>query len=405
MTRVIHTGDTHIGYRQYHSIERREDFLRAFQQVIEDAIRMDVAAVVHAGDLFHDLRPDLEDLLETLSVLRRLEAADIPFLAIVGNHERTRERQWLDLFEQLGLAIRLGSKGNRVGDVTFYGLDYVPRSQREALTYEFEPPESEFSSLVAHGLFEPFEGANWDTEELLGRASVNFDAMLLGDNHIAGQNRVGDTVVTYCGSTERTSAAEEEARGYNVVTFDDRVQVTRRSLDDTREFAFVDIDLAPGEGLDRIRDRIGERDVEDAVLVVRIDGEGESIPPAAVEELALAEGALLARVVDRREFEEHTETQVSFADPALAIEERLRDLPLSEAGTRVESILRDDGVADSNVRDRITETVSALLEEEGVSAFDPPEERDESEDSIEQQVTEPDEQTDGDGQRSITEFR
>jgi DNA repair exonuclease SbcCD nuclease subunit len=30
MTRVIHTGDTHIGYSQYHSPVRRQDFLDAF---------------------------------------------------------------------------------------------------------------------------------------------------------------------------------------------------------------------------------------------------------------------------------------------------------------------------------------------------------------------------------------
>jgi muconate cycloisomerase len=39
MTRVIHTGDTHLGYRQYHSPERRRDFLDAFRQVVEDGIR------------------------------------------------------------------------------------------------------------------------------------------------------------------------------------------------------------------------------------------------------------------------------------------------------------------------------------------------------------------------------
>ena len=58
MTRVIHTGDTHLGYQQYHEPIRREDFLAAFRQVIEDAVAEDVDAVVHAGDLFRRaLRP------------------------------------------------------------------------------------------------------------------------------------------------------------------------------------------------------------------------------------------------------------------------------------------------------------------------------------------------------------
>ena len=38
MTRVIHTGDTHIGYRQYNAPERRRDFLEAFRSVVSDAV-------------------------------------------------------------------------------------------------------------------------------------------------------------------------------------------------------------------------------------------------------------------------------------------------------------------------------------------------------------------------------
>ena len=71
MTRVLHTGDTHIGYQQYHSPERRADFLSAFETVIDDAVEMDVDAVVHAGDLFHDRRPDLPELMGTLSATCR----------------------------------------------------------------------------------------------------------------------------------------------------------------------------------------------------------------------------------------------------------------------------------------------------------------------------------------------
>lgn len=90
MTRVIHTGDTYIGYQQYHQPERREDFLRAFEQVIEDAIDDDVDAVVHAGDLFDDRQPALEDIQGVLDCLRELAAATIPFLAVVGNYELKR---------------------------------------------------------------------------------------------------------------------------------------------------------------------------------------------------------------------------------------------------------------------------------------------------------------------------
>ncbi|MDD4248839.1 MAG: metallophosphoesterase, partial [Methanosarcina sp.] len=59
-TRILHTADTHLGYRQYHNEVRRQDFFKAFEVVIQDAVDMQVDAVVHAGDLFDSRNPTLE---------------------------------------------------------------------------------------------------------------------------------------------------------------------------------------------------------------------------------------------------------------------------------------------------------------------------------------------------------
>jgi DNA repair exonuclease SbcCD nuclease subunit len=368
MTRVIHTADTHIGYRQYHSPERRRDFLDAFERVVEDAVEEDVDAVVHAGDIFHDRRPDLPDLLGTIGALRQLAAADVPFLAVVGNHEDKREAQWLDLFEELGLATRLDAEGVAVGNVTFSGLDYVPASRRDDLEFAFADPDTDHAALVAHGMFEPLApavaGDHWDTAALLDAATVDFDALLLGDNHHPDTARVEDAWVTYPGSTERVSAAEEADRGYNLVTFAEEVDVARRGLP-TREFAFVDVDLREGEGVDVVRERVREHDLADAVVYVRVGGDGEPFPPAAVEEFAAERGALVARVNDRRDVEDpDADLDVSFADPDEAVRERVREMGLTSAAREVDETVRESGLADSNVREAVRDRVEELLEED-----------------------------------------
>lgn len=364
MTRVIHTGDTHIGYRQYHSAERRADFLAAFQQVAADAMEEDVDALVHAGDLFHDRRPDIGDLLGTLDVLRDLNAADVPFLAIVGNHEGTREGQWLDLFSRMGLATRLDDEGVEIGETTFYGLDHVPVSKRDQLEYDFAPPGTDHAALVAHGLFEPFPYADWDTEELLERSPVEFDAMLLGDNHQPDRAELGGTWVTYCGSTERVSAAERDDRGYNLVDFaEGEAHISRRGLD-TREFVFVDIELTGGEGSNRVLERVGQHDLEGRVVIVTIEGEGESVTPAEVESFARERGALVARVNDKREIEESASFDVSFSDPDTAVRARLNEIGLSGAASEIDETVRASKVADSNVRGAVEGRVRSLIEEE-----------------------------------------
>jgi len=374
VTRIVHTGDTHVGYRQYHSPERRRDFLDAFEQVIADAVDDDIDAVVHAGDLFHDRRPELPDLMGVLSVLRELDAAGVPLLAVVGNHESTRGGQWLDLFESLGLATRLGAEPTVVGETAFYGLDHVPPSQREDLDYEFDSHDADSAALVAHGLFTPFAHGDWDTETVLQASTVGFDAVLLGDNHTPDTAEVDGTWVTYCGSTERASASERDGRGYNIVTFDTdgdaadgtggqtTVDIRRRALD-TREFVFVDAELGPGEGAERVRDRLASHDLGGTVVLVDITGEGEPVTPAEIESFATERGALVARVRDRREIEtEAAEVSVDFADPDRAVRERLTEVELSGAAREIDDLVRDDAVVDSNLRDRVTDRVRDRLD-------------------------------------------
>jgi DNA repair exonuclease SbcCD nuclease subunit len=366
MTRVLHTGDTHLGYRQYHRPERREDFLDAFRRVAEDAVEGDVDAVVHAGDLFHDRRPGLPDLLGTLDVLETLEAAGVPFLAIVGNHETKRDAQWLDLFEAMGLATRLDDEPVVVGDTAFYGLDFVPRAQREALEYEFEPHDADHAALVSHGLFQPlvpdYGNVEWDAGEVLRESNVEFHAMLLGDEHAHRKQEVEGAWVTYCGSTERASAGEREDRGYNLVEFDGSVHVTRRGIE-TREFVFVDLELAEGEGFERVRERLREHELTDAVVHVSLDGDGEDVSAARIESFTAEEGALVARVNDRREVSDEADLEVAFADPDEAVRERVRDLGLSDAARELDGTIRASEVADSNVADEVERRVEELLDE------------------------------------------
>ena len=371
MTRVIHTGDTHIGYRQYHSPERRQDFLDAFEAVIDDAIDDGVDAVIHAGDLFHDRRPELRDLLGTLSILRRLDDAGIAFLAVVGNHESTRSGQWLDLFERLGLATRLGPEPIELGEVAFYGLDHVPESRRDELTYQFDPSDAAHDVLVSHGLFTPFAHANWDTEHVLEASTVPFDAVLLGDNHAPGIETVDDTWVTYCGSTERASASERDPRGYNIIEFSEQIDIRRRSID-TRPFVFIDAELGESEGPAIVRERLRQHDVTDAVVIVKLTGEGEPVTPAEIEAEALDRGALVARVSDDRNRGANAAADlgVEFADPDATVDEAIADMGLSTAGEAIDELVRTETIADTNIRERTKQHVTELLEE-GFEAFEP----------------------------------
>ena len=243
--RILHTADTHLGYTQYYSEVRRKDFFKAFEIVINDAIDMQVDAVVHAGDLFDSRNPTLEDILETISILFKLKACEIPFFGIVGNHESKQNKQWLDLFEKMELAIRLSKKPQILRGIAIYGIDSVPRSKIPLFDYYgFEAPDSSLPEnckklLVMHQIIQPFPYAEWDCVEVLNKLPFKIDAILLGDYHKYEKIKVGDTWVTYSGSTERNSTSEEGSRSYNIITLsDERLEISRRTIP-TRKFLFI----------------------------------------------------------------------------------------------------------------------------------------------------------------------
>jgi DNA repair exonuclease SbcCD nuclease subunit len=345
--------------------ERREDFAAAFGEVITAAIDHEVDAVIHAGDLFHTSRPGITAIQTVLTELQRLRDVDIPFLLIVGNHERTHDRNWVELLEEVGLATRLGSEGVQIADTTVYGLDYVPPGQRDDLDYEFSPPATERTVLVGHGLFTPFGHADWDAERILAQSRVAFDLMLVGDDHNAGHAFVGSesidpnesdetdeqtitenpaekfeidrqVPISYAGSTERTAADQRQPRTYSLVNIppDDDIDpsehIDRKEIESAREFVYVDIDLHRGDGIDTVKQAIREEvtTLDGAVLKITLmaaeddpptpeltdDGTEpaedeadepavhERIPEGPIENVGDELGALITRVSDRRDF-------------------------------------------------------------------------------------------------------
>ena len=373
--RILHTADTHLGYRQYHSDVRRQDFFSAFETVIKDAIEMQVDAVVHAGDLFDSRNPTLEDLLDTINILSRLKAAGIPFLAIVGNHESKQNTQWLDLFEEMGIACRLGKKPCMVGEAAIYGIDSVPKSKIPTFDYsDFEVPENlpgdGKNLLVMHQIMHPFPYGEWSCEEVLENLPFRTDALLLGDYHKYEKINVGDTWVTYPGSTERNSASESEPRSYNIITLSKAgLEISRRTIP-TRDFLFIPVNLngqeKPYEQIFAAVDEYQET-LPDSVVFLEISGDTTSVLSfSEIEEYLLNKGALVPRVRDLRIKEAVPEEvlKVSFSDPDHAVAEEIKRMSLTDGGLIVDEIVRNPNVVRSRVdeetENRLVELISAI---------------------------------------------
>ncbi len=115
----LHMADCHLGHRQYNSKDRQNDFTRAYLDIIQAAIDHKVDFVVLAGDLFEKRAIDALTLNHAIIGLERLKKADIPCIAVEGNHELAYYRDsigWMHFLAERELLMLLNPQfdGGRV---------------------------------------------------------------------------------------------------------------------------------------------------------------------------------------------------------------------------------------------------------------------------------------------------
>ena len=158
--RFLHIADCHLGYWQYNERERYNDFGRAFIEVIEVALRERVDFVLLAGDLFHKRSIEALTLNQAMSGLERLRAANIPCIAVEGNHELAYHDERLGWVQMLSMRqllilldspvvageVRLSAYSNRKGSY----IEPVPGLRVHGLRY---------SGAVTHKIVEGYAAA------------------------------------------------------------------------------------------------------------------------------------------------------------------------------------------------------------------------------------------------------
>jgi hypothetical protein len=245
-------------------------------------------------------------------------------------------------------------------------------------------------------------GSNTETSQQTTESGTDPDSEQATDT-VSARERIP---LSYAGSTERTKADQRDPRTYSLVTVppeggvDPQEHIDRQVIESAREFVYVDVPLHRGDGIETVEQTIrAEVDrLDEAVLKVTLmaaeegppvpdstEGTGdaanddtselavhEQVPVGPLENLGTELGALVTRVSDRRDLlEDEREYQaVEFADVDAAVEERRRDIVVTEAADQfLEMAMNTDQVTDSSMADTAQETVKALLERESPESF------------------------------------
>lgn len=368
-TQILHISDTHLGKSQYRSEDRLNDYADAFEESVDRAIELEVEAVLHTGDLFDAPTPNVPVVNRCLDIIKKLDEAGIPFLGIVGNHERKRDEQWLDLVDRFDMVERLDKTPRYIGTgddrMAIYGIDAVRRPEWESTDFSLDKPDgTAFTLLSMHELLSPpvpEHMAHYKTQDVLDRLGWSIDALALGDYHEPSRELIDETVVWYPGSTEKTARDESEEHYVNLLTVENKeLTISKERLDTPRLFVEFTIEFADDDGLQHARKTVQKFDFDgengkQAVAVAVLSGEQTGVTPKDVHALLDTHGAAVTKVVDNRGLIDTDDVEVESVEMSKMdglIDDSVEDLDLSETSTELEHLVRDGDIAKSNIRDK-----------------------------------------------------
>ena len=291
----VHVADVHLGYEQYNLSERREDFDRAFTEVVDRTIELKPNFMIISGDLFHHARPLNITLERAIRNFRRIRDAGIPILAVDGSHDSAPNvvtGTILNPLDSAGLIYYLPRHEGACWESDYCYVYGVPNFRTRDKTerrlpafYENKKPtprESSFNIFVFHMALDVPEITSI-YPKMAAEASPNlipdgFDYYAGGHIHVPIHVPFKNGTLAYSGSTETVSYEDAYAdKGFYYVEVNQNgdVEVNHIKLESPRKFKILDknfSDLSPQEITDLTVKVIKEADEEGIVIVPVLRG-------------------------------------------------------------------------------------------------------------------------------------
>jgi DNA repair protein SbcD/Mre11 len=263
---VSHISDIHLGYAQFNLQEREEVLYDVFEESIDKSIHEHVEAIILAGDIFHNPKPNGAAIIKLARELKKLKEKSIPVFFILGEHDisRTNDVPLLFLFHNLGLAKRLTPDSPvQIKDLLIYGFNKERRSNIDnGLLKPFKKLEKIIKTdenknkkkiLVLHqGLsdFNKFAGEIFASDLPLG---FNYYAMGHYHDHIQKNfSELENSLVAYPGSLDlgHNESISEVEKGFLIVDLSTSpehvttqwIKMEKRRLQQSHSLNYNDLD-------------------------------------------------------------------------------------------------------------------------------------------------------------------
>jgi len=290
----VHASDLHLGYSQYGLEARRQDFDKAFSELVDKTIELKPDLMIIAGDLFHQPRPSNVTLENTIRSFKRLKDAGIPVLTVDGSHDsapNTITGTILYPLDSAGLIYHLprhqGACWRKQDCCYVYGIpNFHSRHKTQDALPKFmaeKPPtpnEHLANIFVFHGAVDlqgvkpPYIEAELSPEML----PSGFCYYAAGHVHERFLGKFKDGYLAYSGCTETTGYDEAKyCKGFNYVQVDDKGAVKPEffELSSPRRFVIVEYDysgMTSAKITEYATQQVKDADTEDAVIIPVLKG-------------------------------------------------------------------------------------------------------------------------------------
>jgi DNA repair exonuclease SbcCD nuclease subunit len=289
-----HAADLHLGYSQYGLEARREDFDKAFQELVEKTIELKADFMIIAGDLFQQPRPSNVTLESAIQYFRLLRDAGIPVLTVDGSHDSSPNAitgTILNPLDSAGLIYHLprheGACWRKEDACYVYG---VPNCRTRHKTEEFlpafleqnrpAPEESLFNIFVFHMALD-LPNVNPPYIEAEARPELipeGFDYYAAGHVHKPYMEKFKTGLLAYPGCTETTDYVEAKLnKGFYHVKVDENGAIYPEfiQLGSARKFIVLDQNfdgIVPSKITEQAAQLVRGADEEGAVIIPILKG-------------------------------------------------------------------------------------------------------------------------------------
>ncbi|MDQ1243826.1 MAG: repair protein SbcD/Mre11 [Campylobacterota bacterium] len=247
--KIVHFSDTHLGFNDLdvlneNNVNQREaDFYDAFSQVVEQIKTIKPDYIIHTGDLFHRPSPSNRAITFALEQFKIIDALNIPFILIAGNHSTPRTNlsspilKIFENFKNVHVVYNQEYKKIEFKHVIFHALPHM-NDETKALSQielcEESIDKSKKNIMMMHCSVGAFylmqEFGEWVYPNNKEYIFKMMDYVALGHWH--GFGRVGKHEnVYYSGSTERTSLNDKRnSKGFVEISLYDELKLEYKEI-------------------------------------------------------------------------------------------------------------------------------------------------------------------------------